>query len=115
MSSSTPAPSDASSAVVADLQNRIASLSAKLAPSQLNTQHAIAGMDDCITSDSGCCNTFGALTPYVAPPTTQSFFAPPATAAASGLLSFDDVSSVEVQACCGQNEAYTALMRCNGD
>ena len=80
-----------------------------------NNPHATAGLDDCITSNSGYRNTADALSLYVAPPTTQGFFAPPTTAATIGLLSFDDVRSVEVQTGCGPNDTYIALMRYNGD
>ena len=117
--SSTPAPSGASSAVVADLHNQLAAQSNQIAafpaqftPPRLGAPHA-AG--DCIASVSGCCNTSSSFTPYVASPTTQSFFATPTAAAASNLISFDDVRGDDVQTCCGPDEAYTAMLLCNGE
>ena len=95
-------PSAPSPAVVADLQNQIAALSAQFGSSRITLPPAAVGANEFITSDSGCCYTVGALAPYVARQKAQSF---------DSVM----VESVVAYTGCSQNEAFASLMQCEGD
>ena len=89
-----------SSAVVTDLQNKIAALSAQFDGTRTISPPTAA--NDFITSDRGCCNTVCALASHVVTPKTQS-------------LDLSMVENVVAYTGCLWDEAFESLMQNSGD